>query len=333
MKGMPVNMKETCEKEEQSKYIRTDLAAECYPPAAADTDEEKKTEQDFDGLIYKVKESKGIKITELEVTSKSGEEKIGKPLGRYITAEIGRLWQKGKTEQEKTAEILAQILSSLISDSVKKSGIKTTVREDGSIDCGTVLIVGLGNRFVTADAIGPLAVDGITVTRHIKLSDKELFGKLGASETAAIAPGVAGQTGIETSELVKSTAKSISPSVIIAIDALAARSTERLGTTVQLCDTGISPGSGIGNFRGAINYKTLGIPVIAIGVPTIVDSSTLVYDALSQAGIENIPPELEKILENGRSFFVSLKESDEATKTLSKLIGDMIGIVFGTHFD
>ena len=90
-------MKETCEKEEQSKYIRTDLAAECYPPAAADTDEEKKTEQDFDGLIYKVKESKGIKITELEVTSKSGEEKIGKPLGRYITAEIGRLWQKGKT--------------------------------------------------------------------------------------------------------------------------------------------------------------------------------------------------------------------------------------------
>ena len=188
---MPVNMKETCEKEEQSKYIRTDLAAECYPPAAADTDEEKKTEQDFDGLIYKVKESKGIKITELEVTSKAGEEKIGKPLGRYITAEIGRLWQKGKTEQEKTAEILAQILSSLISDSVKKSGIKTTVREDGSIDCGTVLIVGLGNRFVTADAIGPLAVDGITVTRHIKLSDKELFGKLGASETAAIAPGVA----------------------------------------------------------------------------------------------------------------------------------------------
>lgn len=161
---------------------------------------------------------------------------------------------------------LLQILSSLISDSVKKSGIKTTVREDGSIDCGTVLIVGLGNRFVTADAIGPLAVDGITVTRHIKLSDKELFGKLGASETAAIAPGVAGQTGIETSELVKSTAKSISPSVIIAIDALAARSTERLGTTVQLCDTGISPGSGIGNFRGAINYKTLGIPVIAIGV-------------------------------------------------------------------
>lgn len=326
------------------KYSRTDLAAECYP--LAEDQKEDAEPHDNDGLVYSEEQKNGIEIVRLDVTSKAGAKKIGKECGSYITVNIGRIWQKSSEERNKISELLAEELRSILNKSLQdqpnKNNGKTEEQDNhdnpnkfsdiGKRE-GCALIVGLGNRKITADALGPLCTDGINVTRHIRIADRALFEKLGTDEIAAIAPGVSGQTGIETSDLIKSLVQSISPYVIIAIDALAARSIDRLGTTVQLCDTGISPGSGIGNLRGAINRETIGIPVVAIGVPTIVDSSTLVCDALEKAGMTEIPHQLETVLENGKSFFVSLKESDEAVNALSELISDSIGEVFGTRFD
>lgn len=328
------------------KYRRTDLAAECYP--ITEKEKEKAKQADNDGLVYSSEQKNGIEIVRLDVTNTDGEKKLGKERGSYITVNIGRIWQKSSEEQSRIADLLTEELRVLLNKSLEKeaaenpSNSRKTPKsssnpENTSSDIakhdGCALIVGLGNRKITADALGPLCTDGINVTRHVRIADRTLFEKLGADEIAAIAPGVAGQTGIETSDLIKSIVKSISPYVIIAIDALAARSIDRLGTTVQLCDAGISPGSGIGNLRGAVNRETMGVPVIAIGVPTIVDSSTLVCDALEKAGMSEIPHKLEAVLENGKSFFVSLKESDEAVNALSKLLSDSIGGVFGTRFD
>lgn len=155
-------------------------------------------------------------------------------------------------------------------------------------------MAGLGNRYIASDAIGPLAVRDITVTRHIKELDPALFGSLGSATVSAIAPGVIRQTGIEAVEIIRGAAENVSPGLIIAIDALAAKSIDRLAVTVQLSDTGIAPGSGIGNARKAIDRATLGIPVISVGVPTVVDSSTLIYDMLNLAGRRRHPRLREK---------------------------------------
>ena len=192
----------------------------------------------------------------------------------------------------------------------------------------SVLVVGLGNRHMTSDCIGPGTVEEITVTRHIKKSDSELLRKLGKIEVSAIVPGVSGETGMESAEIVKKAVDITLPSLCIVIDSLAARSPDRLMRTVQLCNTGISPGSGTGNNRKCINGDYLGVPVIALGVPCVVDSSTLVCDALEKGGIEDIPEQLSSVLENGRDFFVSLKECDIACRELSLLLSETIDELF-----
>ena len=161
-----------------------------------------------------------------------------------------------------------------------------------------VLVVGLGNAHMTPDAIGPGTVRRLTVTRHLKSYDESLYRALGCCELAALSPGVLGQTGVESGELVKCAADRLAPHLLVAVDALAARSCERLASTVQLSDGGISPGAGIGNRRMAINRETVGCPVMALGVPTVVDSSTLVWDALEKAGMtgEALPDALAKRL-------------------------------------
>ena len=190
-----------------------------------------------------------------------------------------------------------------------------------------ILIAGLGNRHITADALGDEVVGMITVTRHVK-ANRELFGLLGGREISAIAPGVLGETGIETAKLVAGAVRAAKPQIVVAVDALAARSTDRLATTVQLGSSGISPGSGIGGRRLAINEETLGVPVIALGVPTVVDSSTLVTDALEKAGMTGITEELRHVLESGRSFFVTPKETDTIIKELAELSARAITLAF-----
>lgn len=234
-------------------------------------------------------------------------------MGKYITLSFDKLWLRERDYFEQTAALLCRHLAALT----------PPLPEEGKI-----LIVGLGNREITPDAIGPLTVREINVTAHLKEENPALFERLCTRPVSAVAPGVTGQTGIETLALVRGAIRGCSPSLVILIDALAARSVDRLVTTVQLTDSGIAPGSGVGNHRGAFDRKSLGLPVIALGVPTVVDSATLVYDALEEAGITEVSDSLREVLEEGRSFFVSPKESDIAVETLSKLLAAALNRTF-----
>ncbi len=197
-------------------------------------------------------------------------------------------------------------------------------------DC-RVLVVGLGNAHMTPDAIGPGTVRRLTVTRHLKAYDEALYRALGCCELAALSPGVLGQTGVESGELVKCVADLTHPDLLVAVDALAARSCERLSSAIQLSDGGISPGAGIGNHRMAINRETVGCPVMGVGVPTVVDSSTLVWDALEKAGMtgEALPDALGEVLERGRSFIVSPRDCDEMVELTCRLLAKALDIAFG----
>jgi spore protease len=194
-----------------------------------------------------------------------------------------------------------------------------------------VLIAGLGNRNLTADTVGPFAAEGVTMTRPIALSDPSLFEKLNHAETSVIIPCVMGETGIESAHLVKSAVKIVKPDLVIAVDALAARSPDRLLTTLQICDTGIAPGSGVGNGRASINRSTMGVPVIAIGVPTVVESRTLIYDAIAKAKSKALSQEIERILSEESSFFVSPKDSDVITENAAKIISSSINSAFNAE--
>ena len=192
----------------------------------------------------------------------------------------------------------------------------------------SVFVAGLGNADLTPDAIGPQTVRRLTATRHLRQYEGELYRATGCSSLSALSPGVLGQTGIETSELLRGAVNSTHPDVIIAIDALTARNCDRLCATVQLSDTGIEPGSGVGNHRRPITYKSMGVPVIALGVPTVVNSATLVWDALQKAGIDGEDTRLQKVLESGKSFFVSPKESDLICESIARLFASAIGLAF-----
>ncbi len=210
-------------------------------------------------VIYEdIKED--VKITRIKITSEDGEKEIGKPKGTYINLEVPR-FTAGAGLDKNIAKLLSYELNTLLPE-----------------NRSCVLVVGLGNTEITPDALGPKAAYKVLATRHIS---KELALKLGLSDiksVAVITPGVLGKTGIETKELIKSAADSILPSAIIIIDALAARSLNRLGCTVQISNSGINPGSGVGNSRAEISKKSLGIPVVSIGVPTVVDAKTLISD-------------------------------------------------------
>ena len=265
------------------------------------------------GIKCVKRKSENTPVFELEVTNENGERLIGKKRGVYVTVDVGKVWLFDEERFGAAAKALSAEILRLAR---------------GLAPLTNILIAGLGNRYVTPDAIGPLTVKNIEVTRHIKEQEPGLYSQLFSATVSAVEPGVVGQTGIETLELIRGAVQNVCPSLVIVIDALAARSVDRLASTVQLTNTGISPGSGIGNRRREISRETLGVPVIAIGVPTIVDSSTLVWDMLTRAGADEVCDELRKELENGRSFFVSLKESDIAVNELSRLIASALNSIF-----
>lgn len=287
-------------------FIRTDLADE--GPFSG--------EKNYNGISVSDKQFGDISVSTIKVLDETGEKSVGKPIGKYVTVSFGKLWLKEENEFRKVVSALSEQIRCIAKENV------------GEKEYPKVLIAGLGNRYITPDAIGPQCIKGITVTRHIRERNEKLFSQLKKWDISAISPGVTGQTGIETEELIKSACSNVMPDLLLVIDALASRSVDRLATTVQLSDTGICPGSGIGNKCRAINRSSLGIPVIAVGVPTMVDSSTLVCDALEKAGINSYSPELKKVLENGRSFFVTLNESDVVISTLSRLLSEAVNAAF-----
>ena len=285
---------------DRKQYTRTDLACEACIP-----------DKDWqECVLYPLEGREGIRILR-------GRDERG---NRFATFFCGRMTLLGETMLSAFSSVLSRELRDM-----------ATAMLSRTIDRNTrVLIAGLGNADMTADALGPGTVRRLTATRHLKAHDESLYHALGCCELAAIAPGVLGQTGIESGELVKGAVAHVKPHLVVAVDALAARSCDRLAATVQITDGGLSPGAGVGNFRLAMDETTLGCPVIGVGIPTVVDSSTLVYDALSQAGMgESIPTELTKILENGRSFIVSPKDCDMVTELSCRLLAKAIDLAFG----
>ena len=253
----------------------------------------------------------GVKVSEQRVCE-AGERKRG----RYVTVNCPVI----KYLDPDITENLTEALSLIIRDFCRNLTGKEVDRET------KVLVAGLGNRFITADAVGPRTADRIAVTGHMTGKDG-LLSSLGCSSISAVHPGVLGKTGIEAVAMIRGAAEYVKPDVIIAVDALAARDVGRLCSTVQITDTGIEPGSGIGNRRGAVNRETTGFPVIAIGVPTIVDSATLVYDALTKAGIDEGGEALDKVLSDGK-FFVSMRDSDVVTDEVSSLLASSVNRAF-----
>jgi spore protease len=270
------------------------------------------------GAEWRSREAAGFSISELIITTKEAAQSLDKPCGHYLTVECGRIDRLTASDRRALSHLLAGELRGTVKRLTHKA-----------IDANlSVFVAGLGNADLTPDAIGPQTMRRLTATRHLRQYEGELYRAVGCSSLSTLAPGVLGQTGIETSELLRGAVNATHPDVIIVIDALTARSCDRLCATVQLSDTGIEPGSGVGNHRRAITYKSMGVPVIALGVPTVVNSATLVWDALQEAGIENEDPRLQSVLEKGKSFFVSPKESDLICESIAQLFARAIGLAF-----
>lgn len=232
--------------------FRTDLAVErrdLYKKANKIEDEVAGVESEEENISEK------IRVTRVKITNEQGEQAIGKKKGNYITIDIQKMNIITEEEKEKAAEVLANEIKQLVQNKVQN-------KED-------ILIVGLGNEEVTPDALGPNVVKNVEVTRHI-INYLPQYIDENARPVSAIAPGVLGTTGIETLEIIKGVVDNIKPKLLIVIDALASRSIERISSTIQLSDTGIVPGGGVGNARKELTEETLGIPVIAIGIPTVV---------------------------------------------------------------
>ena len=247
-------------------------------------------------------EERDVRLTRVKIVSERGARKMGKSRGTYLTLEAPGLASPDEDYHREVSEMIADLLRELT----------------GTAE--SVLVAGLGNRDVTPDALGPQAVSNLMITRHlIREYGREMMGMDGCCVVSGIVPGVMAQTGMETSEILQGIIEETRPDLLIVIDALAARSTRRLGRTVQITDTGIQPGSGVGNHRGSLTKESLGIPVIAIGVPTVVEAAAIVYDA--QGNCEKMPPHL-----NG--MFVTPKNIDEMIKQLSFTLSEALNMVF-----
>ena len=253
------------------------------------------------GVTSEEKRREGFGVTVVKVLNAEGSLALGKPVGTYVTLELEGLKRREPDAFGRAARALAAELEELMKP------------EEGA----SVLVVGLGNRAVTPDAVGPLATGHTLVTRHLVEQLPEQFGSF--RPVSAVAAGVLGTTGVESGELVSALCARLKPDAVLAVDALASRSLSRVCTTVQLADTGIVPGSGVGNARTALDRKTLGVPVFAIGVPTVVDAETLAADILAEAGKGDLEPEALKGGAGG--VFVTPRDIDERVADLSKVIG------------
>ncbi len=263
-----------------------------------------------EGIETHKKTVSGVNVFSMTVKDGRGERLCGKRCGRYVTLDVGSTEIYDTATFERICDVFCSVIRSFTD----------VIRDIG----GSFLIAGLGNPSITADSVGTESVKSFIVTRHIKETAPKLFEKFAFSETSAITPDVFGNTGVEAAEIIKGVADDIKPSCVIAIDALSSRRLSKLATTVQICDTGICPGSGVGNVRTEISNETIGVPVIAIGVPTVVNAATLISDVMT----ETFPDEKsgfnisEKLKESGGlDCFVSKKDCGAQIKSISRLIG------------
>lgn len=281
--------------------VRTDLALETKEKFEEDNVELK-------GVRVKEEErGENIKITEVVIETENGAKTMGKPKGIYTTIEAPEMADGEDGYHREISKVLAEVLK--------------TMMPQGEKEELSILVVGLGNREVTPDALGPKVVDNMLITRHvIQEFGKYALGEEHSNLISSIVPGVMAQTGMESVEIVRGVMKEAQPDYIVAVDALAARSVKRLNRTIQITNTGINPGSGVGNHRHALNQESMGVPVIAIGIPTVVDAATIVNDAIS-----GFYEEADCTL---NSFFVTPKDIDESIKRLSFTVSEGLNLAF-----
>lgn len=297
----------------QQFQIRTDLALEATESVRKQASGQMRgiTIDEYDSM-------EDVHISKVVILSKNAAKNMGKPMGTYITLEAPGLQESDEDYHREISKELARLLQSVLPG----------IEEEKSI-----MVVGLGNRDVTADSLGPCTVDNLFVTRHIiKEYGKKAYGTTKIHQISALVPGVMAKTGMETAEIIKGVIKETTPDIVIVIDALAARSTKRLNRTVQITDTGIHPGSGVGNHRNALTKESLGVPVIAIGIPMVVDAGTIVSDALEKlaeeydggrASLDYFRNSTDTQLHN---MYVTAKNIDETTKRLSFTLSEAINI-------
>ena len=241
----------------------------------------------------------GYPVTRVDILDQRGEEALGKPRGTYLTVDLTTFWQRREDFFQRAVRAVGAPLKELVPTE------------------GPVLVVGLGNRAMTPDAVGPLAADHVLVTRHLISAMPRQFS--GFRPVSVLRTGVLGTTGVESAESVRGLAAEVKPACVIAVDALASRRTGRVCAAVQLSDTGIIPGSGVGNHRSPLNAGTLGVPVIAIGVPTVVDAATLAADLLEESGIADI--DADKLRSSQQNLMVTPRDIDQQVRDLGKVIG------------
>lgn len=292
----------------KERYWQSDLAKECIPDEA----------KSDGGIFQKTRKCGDFLIDTVQILNAEAAEKIGKPVGNYLTVECGRVDSLCDGDRE----TLARLLSGELRGFAEKACCR---RVDPSF---SVFLAGLGNAALTADAIGPFTLRRLNATAHLKVQEPALFADLNCCSVSMLAPGVLGQSGVEAGEIVRAVVRECKPDLVVAVDALAARDLERLASTVQLSDTGIIPGSGIGNRRCGLTQETLGVPVLALGVPTVISTSTLVWHTLAKAGIGEPDKRLQSFLQNGSGFFVSLKECDVVTEQISLILSRALSLAF-----
>ncbi|MBO5046945.1 MAG: GPR endopeptidase [Clostridia bacterium] len=285
-------------------FIRTDLAEEMRDRAMTKTAREKQGE--LDGIVFHEKKEGDIRISTIAIQTAEGEKELGRPIGNYVTISFPTAANLGYAEFLGLCDIVSRELRALCKGKKR------------------VLVCGVGNGAFAADALGVIAARHVLVTHHLKEMMSPHMDAF--ADIAAITPGIMAKTGMESADMVKSAVSSVHPDIVVVIDALAAREADRLARTIQISDTGLAPGSGLGNHRAVLDEKTLGVPVIAIGVPTVVDTATLVYDALAGRDID------ENALKKLSGFFVAPKEIDVIAENLGKLIGYAINRAFHGDF-
>lgn len=251
----------------------------------------------------------GFAVHEVRILSEDAAREIGKPQGRYLTLELDALIRREEDAFPRACKALSTLLRELLPRP----------------NDGPVLIAGLGNRMITPDAIGPQTADHVIATRHLIAQSPAIFADW--RPVSALAPGVLGQTGVETGEVICGVLDRVRPAAVIAVDALAAGRLSRLLRTVQLADTGITPGAGVGNARTALNEETLGVPVIAVGVPTVVDGATLAHEISSQLG----QPDCEALDDLSQPVMITTRDIDHEVADISRMIGYAVNMALHPH--
>lgn len=312
---------------EESYPIRTDLALESQERL-------QKNKKEVRGVRFFEKEKEnGVVVSTVLIETENASAAMGRPKGTYVTIEAPEMIEEDEGYHRDISMELARILREMLPVKTVEKDLKKGLEV-------SVLIVGLGNRDVTPDALGPRVVDNLFITRHIMNEfGKYAFADEDVSRVSGIVPGVMAQTGMECVEILRGVVKETKPDFVITVDALAARSVKRLGRTIQLTDTGITPGSGIGNHRNALNKKSVGVPVISLGVPTVVDAATIVSDAMTTLIEAMSLSDLQKLDEHERQelarellspqlngLFVTPKNIDDSIKQLSFLISEGLNI-------